>query len=85
MATRTRQEYLKDLVSHYASNTPIDTGQKFCKYNLVYFVFKVIYTTIYTLILYFYVLYMELLREKGLISSILVEAEIDLKKDIKRS
>ncbi|XP_048517129.1 signal-induced proliferation-associated 1-like protein 1 isoform X1 [Dendroctonus ponderosae] len=29
MATRTRQEYLKDLVSHYSTNTPVDTGQKF--------------------------------------------------------
>ncbi|XP_060532033.1 signal-induced proliferation-associated 1-like protein 1 [Cylas formicarius] len=29
MATRTRQEYLKDLVTHYSANTPVDTGQKF--------------------------------------------------------
>ncbi|ENN78428.1 hypothetical protein YQE_05105, partial [Dendroctonus ponderosae] len=29
MATRTRQEYLKDLVSHYSTNTSVDTGQKF--------------------------------------------------------
>ncbi|XP_031341496.1 signal-induced proliferation-associated 1-like protein 1 isoform X1 [Photinus pyralis] len=31
MATRTRQEYLKDLVSNFSSTTPVDTGQKFCK------------------------------------------------------
>ncbi|XP_022913514.2 signal-induced proliferation-associated 1-like protein 2 isoform X1 [Onthophagus taurus] len=29
MATRTRQEYLKDLVTNYSTSTPIDTGQKF--------------------------------------------------------
>ncbi|KAF5292531.1 hypothetical protein FQR65_LT01677 [Abscondita terminalis] len=29
MATRTRQEYLKDLVSNFSSTTPVDTGQKF--------------------------------------------------------
>ncbi|XP_030745763.1 signal-induced proliferation-associated 1-like protein 1 isoform X1 [Sitophilus oryzae] len=29
MATRTRQEYLKDLVNQYSSSTPLDTGQKF--------------------------------------------------------
>lgn len=31
MATRTRQEYLKDLVMNYSTSTPVDTGQKFCK------------------------------------------------------
>lgn len=31
MATRTRQEYLKDLVSNYSTNTLIETSQKFCK------------------------------------------------------
>ncbi|XP_026670175.1 signal-induced proliferation-associated 1-like protein 1 isoform X1 [Ceratina calcarata] len=29
MATRTRQEYLKDLASNYSSTTVVDTGQKF--------------------------------------------------------
>ncbi|XP_076766614.1 uncharacterized protein LOC143433235 isoform X2 [Xylocopa sonorina] len=29
MATRTRQEYLKDLASNYSSTTMVDTGQKF--------------------------------------------------------
>nr|CAI5858171.1 unnamed protein product [Callosobruchus analis] len=29
MATRTRQEYLKDLVMNYSTSTPLDTGQKF--------------------------------------------------------
>ncbi|XP_012543705.2 signal-induced proliferation-associated 1-like protein 2 isoform X2 [Monomorium pharaonis] len=29
MATRTRQEYLKDLATNYASTTVVDTGQKF--------------------------------------------------------
>ncbi|KAJ8946477.1 hypothetical protein NQ318_004523, partial [Aromia moschata] len=29
MATRTRQEYLKDLVMNYSTSTPVDTGQKF--------------------------------------------------------
>jgi signal-induced proliferation-associated 1 like protein 1 len=31
MATRTRQEYLKDLVKNYSTNTPIDPRPKFCK------------------------------------------------------
>jgi len=31
MATRTRQEYLKDLVANYCTNTPIDPRPKFCK------------------------------------------------------
>ncbi|KAL1509707.1 hypothetical protein ABEB36_004404 [Hypothenemus hampei] len=30
MATRTRQEYLKDLVTHCSTNTQIESGQKFC-------------------------------------------------------
>ncbi|GJQ65090.1 hypothetical protein Trydic_g7238 [Trypoxylus dichotomus] len=29
MATRTRQEYLKDLVTNFSTTTPVDTGQKF--------------------------------------------------------
>ncbi|KAJ8969295.1 hypothetical protein NQ314_001834 [Rhamnusium bicolor] len=29
MATRTRQEYLKDLVMNYSTSAPVDTGQKF--------------------------------------------------------
>ena len=29
MATRTRQEYLKDLASNYATQTNIDSGSKF--------------------------------------------------------
>lgn len=36
MATRTRQEYLKDLANNYVSATTVDTGQKFCK-ELWYF------------------------------------------------
>lgn len=32
MATRTRQEYLKDLVASFSSTTTVETGQKFCKY-----------------------------------------------------
>lgn len=31
MATRTRQEYLKDLASNYSSTAVVDTGQKFCE------------------------------------------------------
>lgn len=31
MATRTRQEYLKELVTNCSTTTPVDTGQKFCK------------------------------------------------------
>lgn len=31
MATRTRQEYLKDLAKNYVTATTTDTGQKFCK------------------------------------------------------
>lgn len=31
MATRTRQEYLKELVSNHSSTTTVETGQKFCK------------------------------------------------------
>lgn len=34
MATRTRQEYLKDLVVNFSTTTPVDTGQKFCKFYL---------------------------------------------------
>ena len=37
MATRTRQEYLKDLASNYATQTTIDSGSKFgeaCTFNL---------------------------------------------------
>lgn len=36
MATRTRQEYLKDLATNYASTTVVDTGQKFCKLHVFY-------------------------------------------------
>ena len=32
MATRTRQEYLKDLATNFSSTTLVETGQKFCKY-----------------------------------------------------
>ena len=32
MATRTRQEYLKDLATNYSTNTVLDLGQKFCKF-----------------------------------------------------
>lgn len=32
MATRTRQEYLKDLANNYSTNNVIESGQKFCKY-----------------------------------------------------
>lgn len=31
MATRTRQEYLKDLVNNYTSSTSLETNQKFCE------------------------------------------------------
>lgn len=31
MATRTRQEYLKDLATNYVTAAIVDTGQKFCK------------------------------------------------------
>ncbi|CAG5133751.1 unnamed protein product, partial [Candidula unifasciata] len=34
MATRTRQEYLKDLATNYVTNTPIDTGSKLSKFGL---------------------------------------------------
>lgn len=39
MATRTRQEYLKDLVMNYSTSTPVDTGQKFCKFIICKFSF----------------------------------------------
>ena len=32
MATRTRQEYLKDLANNYTVTTLVKSGQKFCKY-----------------------------------------------------
>ena len=32
MATRTRQEYLKDLASNYSTQTTIDSGSKFGEY-----------------------------------------------------
>ena len=31
MATRTRQEYLKDLAANYITSTPIDSGSKLSK------------------------------------------------------
>ncbi|XP_059160500.1 signal-induced proliferation-associated 1-like protein 2 isoform X2 [Physella acuta] len=34
MATRTRQEYLKDLAINYVTNTPIDSGSKLSKFGL---------------------------------------------------
>ncbi|XP_005093746.1 signal-induced proliferation-associated 1-like protein 1 [Aplysia californica] len=34
MATRTRQEYLKDLATNYVTNTPIDSGSKLSKFGL---------------------------------------------------
>lgn len=37
MATRTRQEYLKDLAANYITTTALDTGQKFCKLHLIYY------------------------------------------------
>jgi signal-induced proliferation-associated 1 like protein 1 len=33
MATRTRQEYLKDLVANHCTTTAIETSQKFCKFS----------------------------------------------------
>lgn len=33
MATRTRQEYLKDLVTNYSTVTSVETSQKFCKFH----------------------------------------------------
>jgi len=35
MATRTRQEYLKDLANNYMTTTVVDPGQKFCKASYV--------------------------------------------------
>lgn len=35
MATRTRQEYLKDLATNYVTSTLVETSQKFCKFNFV--------------------------------------------------
>lgn len=35
MATRTRQEYLKDLANNYTTSTVVDPGQKFCKASCV--------------------------------------------------
>lgn len=35
MATRTRQEYLKDLAANYVSTTILETTQKFCKSETV--------------------------------------------------
>lgn len=35
MATRTRQEYLKDLANNYSLATIVETGQKFCKLLLI--------------------------------------------------
>ena len=37
MATRTRQEYLKDLASNYATQTTIDSGSKFGELHLFIF------------------------------------------------
>ncbi|GFS11746.1 signal-induced proliferation-associated 1-like protein 1 [Elysia marginata] len=34
MATRTRQEYLKDLATNYITSTPIDSGSKLSKFGL---------------------------------------------------
>lgn len=34
MATRTRQEYLKDLAANYITSTPIDSGSKLSKFGL---------------------------------------------------
>ncbi|RUS89085.1 hypothetical protein EGW08_003148, partial [Elysia chlorotica] len=34
MATRTRQEYLKDLATNYVTSTPIDSGSKLSKFGL---------------------------------------------------
>lgn len=36
MATRTRQEYLKDLAKNYVTATTVETGQKFCKYQFLF-------------------------------------------------
>lgn len=35
MATRTRQEYLKDLANNYSTTTVVDQGQKFCKASYI--------------------------------------------------
>jgi hypothetical protein len=39
MATRTRQEYLKDLANNYTTTTVVDPGQKFCKASYVSLLF----------------------------------------------
>nr|CAD7429365.1 unnamed protein product [Timema monikensis] len=36
MATRTRQEYLKDLSANYTTSIVLDTGQKFCKIKVLH-------------------------------------------------
>jgi hypothetical protein len=38
MATRTRQEYLKDLANNYTTTTVVDPGQKFCKASYLFVV-----------------------------------------------
>lgn len=55
MATRTRQEYLKDLAKNYVTATTVETGQKFCKSFLI-FVFTFCLSLVYIgLIMYFIV------------------------------
>lgn len=41
MATRTRQEYLKDLVSNYTTNIVVETNQKFCKSALLFMIYNI--------------------------------------------
>lgn len=52
MATRTRQEYLKDLATNYSSTTVVDTGQKFCEYS--YFRTNLINDAHYLFIFHFF-------------------------------
>ena len=53
MATRTRQEYLKDLASNYATQTTIDSGSKFGELFLyLSILLKLNYSTRFNLIIY---------------------------------
>lgn len=46
MATRTRQEYLKDLAKNYVTATTVETGQKFCKLRNNNYVYAFLYISL---------------------------------------
>lgn len=56
MATRTRQEYLKDLANNYTVTTLVKTGQKFCKYLMILFSLTYLFGTSVICLFYFFLL-----------------------------